>query len=266
MKDIRSVFRLVTDIQEQAPLDPSWRQVMTAGISELVGADAGLACVSLEPLGYPPRPKTDSELFGLSAAERERWMRLEDESRGDLDPFIPLQSVPQSRQITASRRQLIGDKTWYRAPYVNEILHRLNVDDNLVSLYHVRSTGQWEALAFFRHPGRRAFSETEVEIVRVFHEEIGRLWDRRADATAGLPPRMQQTLQGLLAGRSEKEVADQMAISPHTVHDYVKALHAKFGVRSRGELLAVASARGLRSRQPGPLTSKAHTALRGVAR
>jgi DNA-binding CsgD family transcriptional regulator len=29
-----------------------------------------------------------------------------------------------------------------------------------------------------------------------------------------------------------------MAISAHTVHDYVKALYVHFGVSSRGELLA----------------------------
>ena len=33
----------------------------------------------------------------------------------------------------------------------------------------------------------------------------------------------------LLAGRSEKEVADVMGISPHTVHQYVKLLYREYG-------------------------------------
>jgi DNA-binding NarL/FixJ family response regulator len=53
-----------------------------------------------------------------------------------------------------------------------------------------------------------------------------------------LSPRMQQTLQLLLAGESEKQIAGQLRLSPHTVHVYVKALHREFGVSSRGELLA----------------------------
>jgi DNA-binding CsgD family transcriptional regulator len=254
LKEIRSVFRLVTDVQEQAPRDPRWRQMMAAGLSELIGADAGLASVSLEPLGYPPRPKTNCEFCGWSSAEWERWMRLEDECRAYLDPCMSAVSAPQSCPITASRRQLICDKAWYGAPYVNEVLHRVNVDDNLVSFYQVRVTGQWETLAFFRHVGRQPFSDMDVEVVRIFHEEIGRLWDRRAEATADLPPRMLQALQGLLAGQSEKEVAAEMGISTHTVHDYVKALHTKFRVRSRGELLAAADVRGLRLcwSVPGP--------------
>ncbi|MDB5173994.1 MAG: Transcriptional regulator, LuxR family [Phycisphaerales bacterium] len=55
---------------------------------------------------------------------------------------------------------------------------------------------------------------------------------------ARLPPRMQQTLQRLLAGDAEKEIARRLGVSKHTVHVYVKALYRKFEVNSRGELLA----------------------------
>lgn len=54
----------------------------------------------------------------------------------------------------------------------------------------------------------------------------------------GLSPRMQQTLECLLAGASEKEVAAQLNLSSHTVHDYVKKLYRHFHVSSRAELLA----------------------------
>jgi DNA-binding NarL/FixJ family response regulator len=54
----------------------------------------------------------------------------------------------------------------------------------------------------------------------------------------GLPPRMRVTLQRLLAGDSEKEIAGRLGRSPHTVHTHVKALYRHFGVCSRGELLA----------------------------
>jgi len=249
MSDVRSVFRLVTDLQELTRVDSRWRQTMAARISELIGADAALACASANPLSYPPRPKADSELVGWSCSDKERWMRLDLCSRDYVEPCIPLGGAAPGPQVTASRRQLLCDSTWYGAPYVNEVLHRFRVDDNLVSLYCVRPNGAWEALAFFRGFGSRSFGEAEVEVVRLFHEEMGRLWDRQARATAGMPPRLRQTLRGLLAGGSEKEIAAEMGISTHTVHDYVKALHVRFGVRSRGELLAAASAGGLRDPQ-----------------
>ena len=54
----------------------------------------------------------------------------------------------------------------------------------------------------------------------------------------GLSPRMHQTLQRLLAGDSEKQIAQHLDRSPHTIHVYVKQLYRHFGVCSRGELLA----------------------------
>lgn len=53
-----------------------------------------------------------------------------------------------------------------------------------------------------------------------------------------LPPRLKQTLTCLLAGDSEKQAARRLGLSPHTVHVYVKSLYRRFGVNSRGELLA----------------------------
>jgi len=57
-------------------------------------------------------------------------------------------------------------------------------------------------------------------------------------ATANLTPRQQQVLDSLLRGLGNKEIAFALHISPHTVHNHVKAVYQAFGVSSRGELLA----------------------------
>ena len=57
-------------------------------------------------------------------------------------------------------------------------------------------------------------------------------------ATADLTPRQQQVLDSLLRGLGNKEIAFALHISPHTVHNHVKAVYQAFGVSSRGELLA----------------------------
>jgi DNA-binding NarL/FixJ family response regulator len=59
-----------------------------------------------------------------------------------------------------------------------------------------------------------------------------------ADGAAGLSPRMRQTLEALMTGDSEKQIAAKMNVSPHTVHVYVKQLYKRFGASSRGELMA----------------------------
>ena len=50
--------------------------------------------------------------------------------------------------------------------------------------------------------------------------------------------RLWQTLDHLLDGCSEKEVALSLEISCHTVHSYVKRLYSLFGVETRAELMA----------------------------
>ena len=53
-----------------------------------------------------------------------------------------------------------------------------------------------------------------------------------------LSPHLDRTLRALLRGLSEKLVAAELGLSRHTIHEYVKALYRRFGVRSRPELLA----------------------------
>jgi len=54
----------------------------------------------------------------------------------------------------------------------------------------------------------------------------------------GRSTRQSEILTCLLAGLSEKEVADRLGLKQTTVHTHVKRLHHKLGVHSRGELLA----------------------------
>ena len=53
-----------------------------------------------------------------------------------------------------------------------------------------------------------------------------------------LSRRQRQTLDLLLTGNAEKQIATQLDISRHTVHVYVKSLYKRFAVNSRSELLA----------------------------
>jgi DNA-binding CsgD family transcriptional regulator len=53
-----------------------------------------------------------------------------------------------------------------------------------------------------------------------------------------LSRRERETLELLLAGNAEKQIAARLSISRHTVHVYVKSLYKRFDVNSRGELLA----------------------------
>src|SRR4051812_25654327 len=51
-------------------------------------------------------------------------------------------------------------------------------------------------------------------------------------AIPGLAPRHRQTLERLLAGDSEKQIALKLGVSRNTVHVYVTALYRHFDVNS----------------------------------
>lgn len=95
-------------------------------------------------------------------------------------------------------------------------------------------------LAFARRA--QAFSERESMLLRSLHQSGAfelissrRCLPQRTD----LSSRMREVLAGLLDGRSEKQVADALQLSRHTVHAYVKVLYRRYQVNSRAELLSL---------------------------
>ena len=113
----------------------------------------------------------------------------------------------------------------------------------ILSQYALPHISAVDQLGVHRAWGEDRFSAAEHRLLRLLHVELGRLWKRdvirRAkDPQIDLPPRLKQTLEALVAGQSEKQVAAKLQLSRHTIHNYVKALHQRFDVSSRGELLA----------------------------
>ena len=53
-----------------------------------------------------------------------------------------------------------------------------------------------------------------------------------------LSPAQQRVLFELLEGCSEKDVATKLNLSPHTIHNHIREIYARFCVHSRAELMA----------------------------
>ena len=81
---------------------------------------------------------------------------------------------------------------------------------------------------------------------RMEHDSAGSAQVESARAkVAVLSPRERDVLTGLIAGRSNKVIAYDLAISPRTVEIYRANLMTKMGVRSLSEALRIAFAAGL---------------------
>jgi DNA-binding CsgD family transcriptional regulator len=100
----------------------------------------------------------------------------------------------------------------------------------------------------FQKPGgprRRHFSKREAELAGSAARGLPEL-HRRLFLDTGLmmgdkvlSPTERQILRGLLTGQSEKELAIAMGQKPATLHKYVTALYARYGVSSRAAFMAL---------------------------
>ncbi len=53
-----------------------------------------------------------------------------------------------------------------------------------------------------------------------------------------LTPAQKRVFELLIKGKTEKDIAGILELSPHTIHSHVKDIYVAFGVHSRAELLA----------------------------
>jgi DNA-binding CsgD family transcriptional regulator len=115
-------------------------------------------------------------------------------------------------------------------------------------------------LGFYRERNDRPFDESDRALLQMFHIECQRLLaappkDINDLLVARLPPRQFETLMHLRGGLSDKEIAARLAVSPHTVNHYTKAIYRLFGVQSRAALIAKLSG-GMSTPSPGRLPNR----------
>lgn len=67
----------------------------------------------------------------------------------------------------------------------------------------------------------------------------------QAQASLGISPRELEVLEQLAAGLSNKEIADKLHVSPHTVKTHVAKLYEKLDARRRTEAILKARELGL---------------------
>lgn len=236
LRDVRSIFRLIGEVRELGSDPHRWRPHMIRRLTRLLNAEIVISSEIHFRKSHGESKMRVIDIGWGCDSDGNVWQihtEREDEApdaywvlAGRPAPATVLQGPEQVVPVTPAK-PLHGGSCF--------ILSQC-------SLPHVGAVDQ---LGLHRTSGDQPFSSEAHRLVRLFHLELARLWRRDAihrakDPTAALPPRLTQTLAALLDGASEKQIAVQLELSRHTVHNYVKALHQRFGVSSRGELLSKA--------------------------
>lgn len=157
----------------------------------------------------------------------------------------PINRAARSRNTgveTFLRRDVVSDPDWYRNEHV-ELRRQLGLDDVLTCAQPV--VGGTLFLSVHRACGDRRFNDEERFLLETLQRCTSWLLRKLADdrvlgpVAPALPPRLERMLAELLTGRSEREIAAESGLSPHTVHKYVESLYRELQVSSRPELMAL---------------------------
>lgn len=234
LRDVRRIFRLLAELRRRGDDPAAWRPMMARSLLKLLDAEIVISSeIYLSPTAE--KGAWDVVDIGWGVDRTGHDWRIESKTRETNPQAYDLIVQPDAEPIDG-RAPIAPQRAMYGG--TSFILSHM-------PLPHINAVDQ---LGIHRAHGQSPFNASDHRLVRLLHVELGRFWkadvlDRTRDAHQSLAPRMKQTLALLVEGKSEKEIAFAIGISPHTVHNYVKALHQRFGVSSRGELIAAASKR-----------------------
>lgn len=143
------------------------------------------------------------------------------------------------------RQDAISDADWrnhwkrtqFHLPY-------LDIDERMHVVYSINS----EAESYFlvdRAPGAPPFTEKDRQVAMLLTSGLAGLHRKlffarglMSPSTRAFSPRERGVFPLLFSQLAEKEIAHQLAISPHTVHQYIRSIYKAYGVGSRAALLA----------------------------
>ena len=236
--DVKAMLRLCDDLHTAAPDAAARTKLLLDGLCRLVGASAGQSIVfdagrhgrrpvalAAERTGHGARTAGDG--VGPSPDQPPAIERPRGGLRANtwpLDLLAPTGDDDHRRPLLPLRSRACGLGTKASG-------HCLR---SCVALAGSRVRA---CLTLQRRRPAPRFTARDRAVVDVIHSSMK--WVYHADVLLASPellelsPRQRQTLQHLLTGQSEKQIAARMHLSPNTVHHYVKALHRHFGVSSR---------------------------------
>jgi DNA-binding CsgD family transcriptional regulator len=240
--DVRRAYRLIGECRDLGGDPTSWQPRMMEGLSQLfrdapaTGGEGRLVGTNgaIVPTTYFDH--------GFDAADRRTYLGYIREGGAMVDPFVHALHRTPGSPVTRTRKQVVSDAVYRRAPVFDRYFRPGNVHHRLASIL-ATSDRTVCLLHLHRHRGERDFSSRDRALLEFFHGELGPLIGRALVSAAEaspvrLPRRLRQTLACLVEGDTEKQVATHLGVSHATAHQYVTALYRRFGVNSRGQLLA----------------------------
>jgi len=241
LRDVRNVFRAVGECRELRHHREAWLRHALTTVRSLT--PARVAAIGFHPPdGFRHTRDTWSPTDdGFDRAEHEIFIEYHVKERFLEDPCFQRYLEVRRPNLTLRTRRL-ASATEVRRSGLWDWSRGMGTGDHLFSQQLVADGQSCLGFSMWTSFGATRFERRDARLVRLLNAElarfVGTVLSDGTDPISTLPPRLRSTLDRLLLGDSEKQAALALGLSKATVHEYIGLLYHRFGVNSRGELMA----------------------------
>jgi DNA-binding CsgD family transcriptional regulator len=240
-EDYLHVVRLVAEIAVAEDTPTRWATLM-GGIRDLVRGQtvmAGLGRVFDMQLEFE-----SGTMRKLGGADDAYFRRIIESGKCRKHPMIEpgLRRFASEPWLVVRREDFFDDHEWYSFPFVQTVVRALDMGPTIYAASRIHPDRSLFLAVSRPWDDKCRFDARDAQCVDLLMEvgyRLATLFHARGVQESDLSTRLQQTLRGLLAGRSEKEIAHELGVSIATVHHYVSELYRRFNVHSGRELMAI---------------------------
>jgi DNA-binding CsgD family transcriptional regulator len=248
ISEVKAAFNLIGECRELWNTPPAWRVHLLRGLTELTGLAVGhYAEVDASSFAGPIQFLAAVDFGWRDEAARNYYLRYTADLTGACTAPMPgidilARRLGEAGRAIAYRPELCSDSQWYRSAAVNEY-RRPAFNDGYVLSFVRGQNNLCTHLGVHQDTSQRAPTLHAKRLVSLVHQQIAPMvgsvlaMDNQHNRQ-GLSSRLQQVLDQLLKGDSEKKIARDLKLRPPTVHEYIGKIYRHFAINSHAELLA----------------------------
>jgi DNA-binding CsgD family transcriptional regulator len=238
--DLRAVLETLHELGEASASGEAFARHGVARLSHLVHSD--LTTLSICDLGSGHRRVVSDQPGAISKRQIEVFDRYFYEH-----PLV-CEHGHNPRAVTRRIDDLLPPVAFQRTPLFNDYYRPIRIDHAMAVPIHVEGN---LLVSFVFNRSKRDFSERDRACLELLRPHLGNLYRltralddaRSAQAPAALAldtpkelpltAREREVLQWLAGGKTDRDIAEILGISPRTVHKHLQRIYEKLGVETR---------------------------------